>query len=96
MKETDLLSALQRLLEGRKGLIRVKVTHESEPTDWSSWIIRPAEGYFEVDKYGPFLLRETEWFEIKPLSFDDQVVHELNSPRLEINNEGNVIRLYPR
>ncbi len=96
MDQNDFLSTMQRILKKGQGRVRVKLTHESEPTGWSSWIISPVPGYLEIERYGPFLLRETTWFEIQPPLLAVEMIHEPNFPALEINEAGTATRFIMR
>jgi hypothetical protein len=94
MKDSDLFAALKGMMEACRGQIRVKLVHDGEPTKWNSWLISPETGYFEVGSYGPFLVREAEWFEIQAPRTNDLSVYSANFSRCEVSPAGDVIRVY--
>jgi hypothetical protein len=44
-------------------LVRIGL-RDGATTDWSKWLTFPAEGYGEVMRHGPFLLRDVTYLEI--------------------------------
>lgn len=44
-------------------LVRIGL-RDGTTTDWSNWLTFPAEGYGEIMRYGPFLLRDVAYLEI--------------------------------
>lgn len=65
MEITDIALLLETFPRMVSAKVRVKLLNDDEPSEWASWLINPVPGYLELEKYGPVLIKEIEWLEIR-------------------------------
>jgi hypothetical protein len=61
-KACRLLEIFPKMISAK---VRVKLLNDDEPSEWSTWLTNPVHGYFELDQYGPVLIKDIEWLEIR-------------------------------
>lgn len=46
-------------------MVRFVLSDDPEPTNWSSWLTVPVEGYLEIAEFGPIAVRDVVRCEIE-------------------------------
>lgn len=67
LQETNVLwKKLSKIIAQLAVRVRVSLT-DGTVTDWSEWLTFPSNGYGEIIRHGPFLIREVKLIEINPI-----------------------------
>ncbi len=61
------LRKLIGLAKGKSWKYRIKLNNQELTEEWNNWIIIPAEGYIEMEAYGPIQIVEIDWIDITPI-----------------------------
>lgn len=63
----DNIERLMYAVKGKPLSYKLKIKNEPPVVEWSKWIIKPSETYYETEKQGPYPLNNIEWIEINPI-----------------------------
>ena len=72
---TNIITVFNNLAANAHKRVRFGLIDDSEPTNWSTWLISPADNWFEIHLYGPFPASRIRSCEIEvtvPLSVSEK------------------------